>query len=60
MNVINNLYANMKGRIVTEHKGNYFSIKRGVKQRELMSSALFNCLLEQIFQELNWERKAYV
>ena len=44
-------------RVITERKGEFFEINKGVKQGDPMSSLMFNCILEEIFSNLSWEDK---
>mgnify|MGYP000844794401 CR=1 FL=1 len=38
-------------------KGPIFKVKNGIKQGDPMSSNIFNCVLEEIFRQLDWEKK---
>ena len=55
--IIMDIYENIEARIITDKEGRYFKVKRGVRQGDPMSSALFNCLLEEIFRTLEWNDK---
>lgn len=55
--LIQEMYTNLKGRILTEREGEYFEIKKGVKQGDPLSPALFCCALEEIFRKLKWENR---
>lgn len=55
--IIKQMYAKNKTRIITDIEGEYFEVKKGVKQGDPLSSILFNCALEEIFRKLNWEGK---
>ena len=55
--IIADMYSNLKSRIVTDVKGPYFSVESGVRQGDLLSSTLFNCLLEEVFRSLDWGKK---
>ncbi len=55
--LIKNLYSNIEARIITDKEGNYFKISKGVKQGDPLSPLLFNCALEEVFRNINWEGK---
>jgi len=55
--IIKQLYANNKTRIITDIEGDYFEVRKGVKQGDPLSSVLFNCALEEVFRNLKWEGK---
>ena len=55
--VIINLYTDLEARIITDTTGNYFKIRKGVKQGDPMSSMLFNVALEEVFKSLDLENK---
>ena len=42
---------------MTEREGDEFKIERRVRQGDPLSRKLFTSLLEDIFQELDWESK---
>ena len=46
---IKDMYKDLKARIKTEIEGDYFEIKKGVKQGDPLTPILFNCALEEIF-----------
>lgn len=60
INVIRNIYKDLKARIITDIKGNYFNIKKGVKQGDPRSLILFNETLEQVFRNLNYKEKGKI
>ncbi len=45
---------NFRGRVCLDKSGPTFEIKQGVKHGEPLSTNLFNSLLEEVFQKLNW------
>lgn len=49
--------VNLKARVLTGKEGEYFDIKKGVRQRDPVSLLLFNCILEEVFKELEWNNK---
>ena len=53
--LIASMYTDLRARLVTDIKGEYFSIEKGVKQGDSLSPIIFNATLEQIFRNLNWE-----
>jgi len=55
--LINEMYTNLKSRIVTEMTGESFEIRKGVRQGEPLSSCLFHSILEDIFRKMNWGGK---
>ena len=56
-NLIQEMYTNVKARVVTDVKGRYFNIEKGVKQGDPLSPILFNTALEEVFRKLDWENK---
>ena len=57
LNLIREMYTNVKARVVTDVKGSYFNIEKGVKQGDPLSPILFNTALEEVFRKLEWENK---
>ena len=55
--IVIEMYKNLKARVKTDKVGTSFSIKRGVKQGDPLSSLLFNCVLEDIFRDMDWNKK---
>ena len=53
--IIKTRYEKSKTYVRTDVKGQTFKIGRGVKQGDPLSPNLFNCVLEEIFCNLNWE-----
>ncbi len=51
------MYKNAERRIHLDKIGPKFKIERGVKQGDPLSPKLFNGLVEEVFQKLNWEGK---
>lgn len=56
-NIIAEMYKNLEARIITDLKGPFFPIEKGVRQGDPLSPPLFSCLLEEIFRKLNWSDK---
>lgn len=55
--IIENMYTDLKARVRTDVTGSYFNVSKGVRQGDPLSPILFNCLLEEVFRTLNWEKK---
>ncbi len=55
--LIKNLYSNIEARIITDKEGKYLKISKEVKQGDPLSPLLFNCALEDVFRNINWEEK---
>ncbi len=53
--IIKRMYTNLKAQLVTDIKGEKFNIKGGGRQGDPSSLLLFNCALNEIFKNLNWE-----
>lgn len=47
---IGKMYEGSMARIITDMEGEYFPLKKGVKQGDSLSPILFNCELEDIFR----------
>ena len=52
INLLEGMYANQEARGRADRTRKTFRITRGTKQGDLLSSLLFNALLEDVFQEL--------
>jgi len=55
--IINEMYSKTKARVKTDRIGETFSVKKGVKQGDPLSAIIFNCVLEDVFRELDWDKK---
>lgn len=53
--ILKNIYTNIKGRVKLERVGPSFPIKRGVRQGDPTSPTLFIALLESIIKKLDWK-----
>ncbi len=57
IDIVKQLYTNIKARNLTDKKGNFFTLIRSVKQADPLSPLLFNCALEEICRTINCEGK---
>ena len=48
------IYSNNKAKIKTDKESAPFTLSRGVKQGDPISSKLFTCLLEHVFRQIDW------
>ncbi|PZC70710.1 hypothetical protein B5X24_HaOG215026 [Helicoverpa armigera] len=55
INIIANIYSNIKAKIQLESLGTEFNIQKGVRQGDPLSPKLFSAVLENIFRKLDWE-----
>ena len=55
LQVIKELYKDLKARIITKVEGQYFEIKREARQGYPLSPILLNSMLEEIFRNLDWK-----
>lgn len=55
--VLKNVYEKAKAYIKIDRKGPVFKVTNGIKQGDPMSSNIFNCVLEEIFRQMDWEKK---
>ena len=55
--LITRMYENIQARISTDIEGEYFKIKKGVRQGDPQSPILFNVALEETFRSLKWAKK---
>lgn len=55
--IIDDMYSDLKARVIMDIEGPYFNIEKGVRQGDPLSSILFNCLLEEVFKTLDWQGK---
>ena len=53
--ILKNTYKNSKAYVRTDSKGEMFTMEKGVKQGNSMSSNLFNAVLEEVFRNLDWK-----
>ena len=57
--ILKDMHAGLKARIITEICGEYFSIEKGVRQEDPLSPLILNSSPEEIFRGLNWEDKGF-
>lgn len=55
--IIEEIYRELKNRIIVDIIGKIFEIQRGVKHGNLLSLILVNCASEEICRNLNWGKK---
>ncbi len=58
MKLIQEIYTDFEAKIITDTEGLSFEIRRGgVRHVDPISSLLFNCALDKLVRNLNWETK---
>ncbi len=57
ISIISSMYEEAEARVRMDTVGNKFKIKRGVRQGDPLSRNLFNCLLEEVFRQLDWKMR---
>lgn len=55
LRVVKEIYKDAKAYIKMDRAGKEFPIKRGVRQGDPLSSNLFNSVIQEIFDQLNWQ-----
>lgn len=55
--IVEEMYVGLESRIITDVIGKYFPIQKGVRQGDPLSPLRFNCALEEIFKNLDWDKK---
>eukprot|EP00973_Karenia_brevis_P057927 8063893-Karenia_brevis.AAC.1 len=61
INALTKLYKRQTGAVKTDVTSRYFNIERGVRQRDPLSSLLFNSVSESILRRVKqkWSAKGY-